>query len=78
MKLRSHIRSHRLASRGRTPAFTLTEILIASALFGLVIVGVVYTHVFGLKMATLTNSKLAATEGARKALDRVRDEIRSG
>jgi type II secretory pathway pseudopilin PulG len=78
MKLRSHIRSHRLASRGRTSAFTLTEILIASALFGLVIVGVVYTHVFGLKMATLTNSKLTATENARRALNRVRDEIRSG
>jgi type II secretory pathway pseudopilin PulG len=78
MKFRSHIRLQHPSPRGRTSAFTLTEILIAAALFALVIVGVVYTHVFGLKMATLTNSKLAATENARRALDRVRDEIRSG
>lgn len=78
MKPPASIRSHRVAPHTRTSAYTLTEILIASGLFGLVIVGIVYTHVFGIKMATLTNSKLAATQGARAALNRVRDEIRSG
>ncbi|MCU0783701.1 MAG: hypothetical protein MUF81_06565 [Verrucomicrobia bacterium] len=78
MKPRAFLQSHRPASHVRTSAFTLTEILIATALFSLVTVGVVYTHVFGLKMAALTNSKLAATHSAREALNRVRDEIRSG
>ena len=78
MKPRASIQSHRPAARVRTSAFTLTEILIATALFSLVTVGVVYTHVFGLKMAALTDSKLAATHHAREALNRVRDEIRSG
>lgn len=78
MKTGLAILSHRPASRAGASAFTLTEVLIAAALCALVMVGVVYTHVFGLKLATLTNSKLAATENARRALDRVRDEIRSG
>jgi len=78
MKPQVSIQVHRPAACARTSAFTLTEILIATALFSLVTVGVVYTHVFGLKMATLTNSKLVATENARRALNRVRDEIRSG
>lgn len=69
---------HRHGSRVRKASFTLTEILVTMALCGLVMVGVVYTHVFGLKMATLTNSKLSATHEAREALNRVRDEIRAG
>jgi prepilin-type N-terminal cleavage/methylation domain-containing protein len=68
---------HRSRNAGRR-AFTLTEMLISMALCALVMVGVVYTHVFGLKMATLTNSKLSATHEAREALNRVRDEIRAG
>lgn len=78
MRPQASIQFHRPAARARTSAFTLTEILIATALFSLVTVGVVYTHVFGLKMAKLTSSKLSATQSAREALNRVRDEIRSG
>ena len=72
------IAAYRPGSRTWRSAFTLTEVLIATALCSLVMVGVVYTHVFGLKMATLTNSKLSATHEARGALNRVRDEIRAG
>jgi type II secretory pathway pseudopilin PulG len=78
MNPQASIQFHSPAASARASAFTLTEVLIAVALFSLVIVGVVYTHVFGLKMATLTSSKLSATHGAREALNRVRDEIRSG
>jgi type II secretory pathway pseudopilin PulG len=78
MKLPLLIRWSRTVSRGGRSASTLTEILIAASLFSLVIVGVVYTHVFGLNMATLTNSKLSATQAARHALDRVREDVRSG
>ncbi|MEK7707965.1 MAG: hypothetical protein AAB380_08220 [Verrucomicrobiota bacterium] len=78
MKQWATIQSRRPEAHARVLAFTLTEILIATALFSLVTVGVVYTHVFGLKMAALTGSKLSATENSRHALNRVRDEIRSG
>lgn len=78
MNPRPTLQLSRTASRARISAFTLTEILTATAIFGLVTVGVVYTHLFGLKMATLTNSELTTTHDAREALNRVRDEIRSG
>jgi len=78
MKANQSIRFYHRASGAGTAAFTLTEILTATAICALVMVGVVYTHVFGLKMATLTNSKLAATHDAREALNRVREEIRAG
>jgi len=69
---------HGSAKRAGAFAYTLTEILITTALFTLVVVGVIYTHMFGLRMATLADSKLSATHNAREALNQVRDEIRSG
>lgn len=78
MKARPTTRFHHRTSPAGTAAFTLTEILTATAICALVMVGVVYTHVFGLRIATLTNSKLAATHNAREALNRVREEIRAG
>jgi len=78
MKTRLDSVLHRRVARSWELAFTFTEILVTMALCALVMVGVVYTHVFGLKMATLTNSKLSATHEARAALNRVRDDIRAG
>lgn len=57
--------------------FTLSEIMVAMAIFSLVVIGVVYSHIFGLKMFNITATKLTASQGARAALNRVRDEIRS-
>lgn len=62
----------------REAAFTLPEIMVAMAIFSLVVLGVLTTHIFGLKMATINQSKLLATQDAREALNRVRDDIRSG
>jgi hypothetical protein len=78
MNARRRIRPARPAASAGRGAFTMTEMLTATAIGALVMVGVVYLHVFGLKLATLTNSKLAATRGAREALNRVREEIRGG
>jgi prepilin-type N-terminal cleavage/methylation domain-containing protein len=58
-------------------AFTLTEVMVASAVFSLAIIGVIYSHLFGLRMQGITQSKLASTENARFALNRVKDEIRT-
>ncbi|MCL4785466.1 MAG: prepilin-type N-terminal cleavage/methylation domain-containing protein [Verrucomicrobia bacterium] len=61
----------------RRRGFTLPEIMIAMGVFMLVVLGVVSTHIFGLKMATITQTKLVSTQDAREALNRVRDDIRS-
>jgi type II secretory pathway pseudopilin PulG len=58
-------------------AFTLAEIMIAGAIFSLALMGVIYSHLFGLRLQGITQSKLASTEGARFALNRVKDEIRT-
>jgi len=59
-------------------AFTLTDIMMAMLVFSLVVVALVYTHLFSLRMFNITYTKLNASAGARKTLDLVRDEIRSG
>jgi type II secretory pathway pseudopilin PulG len=59
-------------------AFTLTEFMVAMGIFALVILAVIYSQMFGMKMFTMTQSKLTAANGARTVLNRVRDEIRSG
>jgi hypothetical protein len=59
-------------------AFTLTDLMTAMLLFSLVVLGVVYTHLFSLRMFRITVTKLSASAGARRSLNLVRDEIRSG
>jgi len=59
-------------------AFTLAEIMTAIALFSLVIVGVVYSQIFGMKMFNITATRLSASHHARQVLNLVRDEVRSG
>src|SRR5688572_3043850 len=57
-------------------AFTLPEIMVAMGIFALAVAGALYAHLFGLRMQGITQSKLSSTEGARLALNQVRDEIR--
>lgn len=59
-------------------AFTLTDIMTAMLVFSLVVIALVYSHLFSLRMFNITYAKLNASAGARKTLDLVRDEIRSG
>jgi prepilin-type N-terminal cleavage/methylation domain-containing protein len=56
--------------------FTLAELLTATAIFSLVIVGMVYSHLFGMKMYNLTATKLTASQNARATLNRITDEVR--
>ena len=65
-------------ARRSTAAFTLAEIMTAAAVFSLVIIGVVYSHLFGLRLFNITATRLGATAGSRAALNRVCDDIRSG
>ncbi len=59
-------------------AFTLTEVLTSMTLFGLVVICVISSHLMGLKMFNISATKLSASNGARSALNRLRDDIRLG
>jgi len=78
MKLPPPIPGHALRAQVRNAGFTVAEIMISMTIFLLVVSGVLATHIFGLKMATVNRSKLVATQDAREALNNVRDDIRSG
>jgi len=78
MKLPPSIPCHALRGQVRNTGFTVPEIMISMTIFLLVVLGVLTTHIFGLKMATVNQSKLVATQDAREALNNVRDDIRSG
>jgi prepilin-type N-terminal cleavage/methylation domain-containing protein len=64
-------------AHGCTRAFTLPELLIAIAVFGFVIAGVLTANLFGLRMFQITQNKLSATDAARKALGKLTDDIRN-
>lgn len=57
--------------------FTLTEILVVSALFVLLIAALVTSQIVGLKMHRIAETKLTATSEGREALTAIRDEIRA-
>jgi hypothetical protein len=59
-------------------AFTVAEIMTAMGLFSLVVIGVVYTQLFGMRTFNVTSTRVSASDNARKVLNRVRDDVRSG
>ncbi len=63
--------------RTKESGFTLTEMMTAIALFSLVIVGVVYSHLVGLRFLNITLAKCKAGASARTALNAVREDVRS-
>lgn len=72
-----HPRTQRSWHPGQA-AFTLAEILTAMGLFSLVVVGVVFSQLVGMRMFNVTATKLSASDNARKVLNCVRDDVRSG
>jgi prepilin-type N-terminal cleavage/methylation domain-containing protein len=58
-------------------AFTFPELMIAIAVFGFVITGVITANLFGLRMFQITQNKLTATDATRKALGKITDDIRN-
>jgi prepilin-type N-terminal cleavage/methylation domain-containing protein len=55
--------------------FTLPEILMAMAVFVLMLIGIVYANVFGLKMFQVTKTKLNATTWSHLTSDQIAIEI---
>jgi type II secretory pathway component PulJ len=73
MKLSTHIS----AGKGRHSAFTLVEMMIATGIYLILFIGaLVAIQVFALRVYTLAATKLSATQGSRKALNQIRDDIR--
>jgi type II secretory pathway pseudopilin PulG len=74
MKLFPTIKSLR---RGNISAFTLVEMMVAFWVYVILLVSaMVAIQIFGMRIYTLTATKLSATENSRKALNQIRDEIR--
>jgi prepilin-type N-terminal cleavage/methylation domain-containing protein len=58
--------------------FTLVEMMVALAIFTLVILVTVATQIYAARVYTLAATKLSATTSARTALNDIRDKIRQG
>ena len=59
--------------------FTLVEMVFSAGLYMFILVGVVVAiQLFALRIYTLAATKLTATQGSRKALNQIRDDIRQG
>ena len=57
--------------------YTLVEMLMAVGIYMTILVGVVVAiQIFALRIYTLAATKLTATQGARKALNQIRNDIR--
>ncbi len=77
MKLFSNISPAR-RPQGRY-AFTLLEMMFSVGIYSILLIGVlVAVQVFALRVYTLAATKLTATQGARQALNQIRDDIRQG
>jgi len=59
-------------------AFTIVEIMTSMAIFSLAILGVLYAHLFGLRVFNISATRLSASQSSRATLNRVCEDIRSG
>ena len=58
-----------------SPGFTLPEILIATAVFLLMVGGLIVANLFGLRMFQVTETKLNVTTWSRQTTDKMATEI---
>lgn len=56
--------------------FTLAETLICVGIFAMLVAWMISAQIYGMRVYTLTATKLVATAGARHAMDEIRDQIR--
>jgi prepilin-type N-terminal cleavage/methylation domain-containing protein len=62
--------------RSPTAAFTLPEMMVTLAIFSIVVLGVVATNLFGLRMLELTEPKMLAGVEAQRLLNRFVEDVR--
>lgn len=69
--------SLRTADRRRTvAAFSIPESMVALTLFVLLLMSVLYIHMFGLRWFSITQTKLLASDYARLSMGKMTDDIR--
>ena len=61
----------------RQAGLTLAETMVASAVFGLTVIGFVYCQMFGMRQDELVNSKIGASEQARLSFNDLANDIRA-
>src|ERR1017187_5858106 len=73
--------SRSFSGRSRWPVpshgFTLPEMLIALTIFMLMLGGIIFANLFGLKMFQMTETKLNVTAWSRQTIEKLTDEIHS-
>ncbi|HXS68979.1 MAG TPA: prepilin-type N-terminal cleavage/methylation domain-containing protein [Candidatus Polarisedimenticolia bacterium] len=72
-----NISGQQVSPRERAQGFTLTEMMVTMAIFGMVVVGLLSLHIFGIKLNAMVDVKLQATEDSRRALGRLVGDIHS-
>ena len=65
------------ATRSRQLGYTMVEMMVATGVFVLLLGGIIYGYLFGLRLYQITCTKLGASDDARKALIKLTDDIRS-
>jgi hypothetical protein len=63
--------------RARTAGFTLVEIYTVSAIMVVLVIAVTACQLFALRIYSVAATKLTATEGARKGMNEIRDQVRA-
>lgn len=76
------MRTGSVGHRGRTgrpwinlQGFTLTQLLVASTIFLLVVLGMISGNFFGLRLMEVTQTKLGANDTTRKVLSKLEEDI---
>jgi hypothetical protein len=64
------------SARLRCRAMTISELMVAMAIFLVIVAGIVIIHMSGLRMNLLARSKLGASDEARAAVSKMVNEIR--
>lgn len=77
MKPSLRCRFHRHSGRSGELAFTLAEMMVSGAILVLMIGGMVSANLFGLRMFQIEETKLTASDQARKIVGVLMDEIHS-
>lgn len=68
---------HPLRNRRGEQGFTLTEMLVTSAILMVVLAGTLTAHLFGIRMFEITKAKLGANDESRQALALLTEEVRT-
>jgi hypothetical protein len=77
MKLLQDMPARQRRRRKNLLGFTLAEMMVTAAIFFLAYIAMVTVQIFGLRVYTLSSTKLIATNGGRKVMNNIRDPIRS-